>query len=135
MISETFAETLPQLFVLILLMNSEIIDDGQHVGSAVFSFFLLKLYLSILSSSFGMAKFLQLGPCQFIPKNKMGIGMGMITIANFLGLLWKGLFITAAFGIYFGETNPSTGPTNMFFELFWRSCCIVLLPGLILVAF
>ena len=131
--SETFAETLPQLFVLVCLITSSIIDDGNNTASPIMSFYILKLLISALSSSFGMAKFLQLGPCQLIPQNKMGIGMLMITITNFCGLLWKFIFITAALYLYVSFKNPSIGPTQMFLELFWRSSCVQLLPGIILV--
>ena len=121
--------------MLILLINSGIIDDGNNVESTAVSFFQIKLYLSMLSSSFGMARFLQLGPCQLIPQNKMGIGMFLITIANFFGLLWKIFSITGALSVYIYFKNPSTGPTHLFFELVWRSCCLLFLPSLILVTF
>ena len=121
------------MFVLLTLINSDVIDDGNSYESTAISFFTIRIFLSLLTSSFGVAKFLQLGPCQLIPQNKMGIGMLMITITNFCGLLWKFIFITAALYLYVSFKNPSIGPTQMFLELFWRSSCVQLLPGIILV--
>ena len=118
--SETFAETLPQLLVLYTLKNSNIIDDGGFVRSTGISIWLIKLYLSMLSSSFGMAKFLQLGPCQLIPQNKMGIGMFLITIANFFGLLWKIFSIT---GLIFNICIPTV---FMFVFQCWSRSYVVL---------
>ena len=115
------------------LISTSVIDDGVNGVSTVSSFFYIKLLLSQLSSSFGMAKFLQLGPCQLIPQNKMGIGMVMIAIVNFLGLMWKVCGITAL-TIYTG-LYPSVGSSHLFFAVFWRSSCILLLPSLILVTF
>ena len=92
----------------------------------------LKLYISLLSSSWGMAKFLQLGPCQLIPQKKTGIVMLLVTISNFLGLLWKIIIIPTVLLLYIGGNNSSLGPSN-FFESFWLSCCVVLLPSILLV--
>ena len=122
------------------LISTGVIDDGVNGVSAVLPLLTIKLLLSQLSSSFGMAKFLQLGPCQLIPQNKMGIGMFLITVANFLGLWWKVGVIIGALDTYIHVTNHYNGldyigTTLEFFELFWRSCCIVVLPGLILVTF
>ena len=128
--SETFAETLPQLFVLLILLNTAFIDQGAYEGSGIImSIFRLKLWISMLSSSFGMAKFLQLGPCQLIPQNKMGISMFLITIANFVGLWWTLWALPGAIGTYIYLTNPH----HDFFGLFWKSFCILFLPKLILV--
>ena len=132
-LSETFAETLPQYFVLTILINSSIIDDGNYAAGTAISIYNVKRPLSMLSSSFGMAKFLQLGPCQLIPQNKMGIGMFLITEASLWGLYWKVGAITSALTIYMKTKNPSSGPTPWFFESFWISICIILLPSIILV--
>ena len=115
------------------LFKTDVFDDGHNLESKVISIFMLKVYLSALLSSFGMAKFLQLGPCQLVPQNKMGIGIILITIANFLGLSWKFYSIIGALDAYVETLNSSYGPTLEFFEMFWRSGCIALLPGLILV--
>ena len=75
------------------LLISTVIDDNHSYGAGFMSIYLLKLYISLLSSSWGMAKFLQLGPCQLIPQKKTGIVMLLVTISNFLGLLWKIIII------------------------------------------
>ena len=121
--------------MILILLISSVIDDGSYMGFKGISILYIKLCLSAMSSSFGMVKFLQLGPCQLIPQNKVGIGMFLITIANFLGLIWKVGTITLALLFYIVIKNPSIGPTQTFFELFWRSFCITLLPSIILVTF
>ena len=121
--------------MLFCLFNTDILDDNRNNGSAFPSIYLIKLTLSSLTSSFSMAKFLQVGPCKLIPQNKLGIGMFLITITNSFGLWWKVISISGASILYICEKNPSCGLTPLFFELFWRSCCLQLLPGMILVNF
>ena len=121
--------------MLLILINSDVIDDGNSYESTAITFFTIRIYLSLLTSSFGVAKFLQLGPCQLIPQNKMGIGMLMITVANFVGLLCKVFFITGILSTYVYVKNSPIGPSHLFFEVYWRAFCIGMLPGFILVTF
>ena len=122
---------MPQLVVLICLLRSGIVSDN-NVGHGL-GYFDAKFLISLFSSSWAMAKFLQIGPIQLVPQDKIGIGILIVTIANFFGLFWKGFVIVYMVDYQIYTEKPSLGQTQHFFQLLLLQCCLIILPAILLV--
>ena len=67
--------------------------------------FLGTFILSILSSSFGVAKFLKNGPMTLVPRERYGPSFALGTFFVALNLVYKGLFLGGSFKIYDSPIN------------------------------
>ena len=112
----------------------------QHIQAANYggigagiSFFYIKYYLSILSSSWAMAKFLQLGPCKLLPRKNISFGILLVAFTNFIGLSWKLLMVETFVLQYTLDGSYFHGQTHHFFELLLLECSIFVLPAILLV--
>ena len=83
--------------------------------------------ISVFSGSFGMAKFLKLGPCQIVPSQDMHCGFFFVMMSMATALVSKGCAL--AFSLFQMGTDFFTYPTIC---LIWISSCI--LPQFILVS-
>ena len=67
---EPFLEALPQVVILLTLsiLDWDIVIDGSE------DLFFLTFFSSIFTASFGITKFLKIGPCRLIPEEGLGGG-------------------------------------------------------------
>ena len=129
-------EAVPTVLILLalLLRNDELFlgngssDDFNFLGIHKSIMFWTTFSISVFSGSFGMAKFLKLGPCQIVPSQNMHCGFFSVMMSMAAALVSKGCVLAISLSdksIYETFTYPVTC-------LIWISSCI--LPQFILVS-
>ena len=104
-------------------------DDRNFLGIHKVDMFITTFSISVFSGSFGMAKFLKLGPCQIVPSQDMHCGFAFVMMSMAAALVSKGCVL--AFSLNTADTPYETF-TYPITCLIWISSCI--LPQFILVS-
>ena len=125
-------EAVPTVLILMALV---VRDPGvfqgtqtNFLGISKTAMFWTTYSLSIFSGSFGMAKFLKLGPCQIVPSQDIHCGFFFVMMSMAAALVSKGCVL--AFSLF--EKGPNETFTYPTVCLIWISSCI--LPQFILVS-
>ena len=125
-------EAVPTVLILMALV---VRDPGvfqgtqtNFLGISKTAMFWTTYSLSIFSGSFGMAKFLKLGPCQIVPLQNMHCGFFFVMMSMATALVSKGLVLANSLVDKF-DYETYEYPTIC---LIWISSCI--LPQFILVS-
>ena len=85
--------------------------------------------ISVFTGSFGMAKFLKLGPCQIVPSQDMHCGFTFVMMSMAAAFVSKGCVLAFSLSTADSPYKVFTYPTIC---LIWISSCI--LPQFILVS-
>ena len=104
-------------------------DDRNFLGIHKVAMFITTFSISVFSGSFGMAKFLKLGPCQIVPSQNMHCGFFSVMMSIAAALVSKGCVLAFSLATINGPFKLFTYPTIC---LIWISSCI--LPQFILVS-
>ena len=90
-VSEPFLEALPQVIILFAIAYYISVGENPLNLNTGFFSYEMTLWSSILSASFGLAKFLKLGPCRILPNSgwlggymKWSFLLTMINIMNMI---------------------------------------------------
>ena len=87
-------------------------------------------FISVISGSFGMAKFLKLGPCQIVPSQKLHVGFFFLFITMGTTLIAKGWVLGSSLFYVVGESSETYDYTTTI--LSWILICV--LPQFMLVS-
>ena len=127
-------EAVPTVLILLTLAFKEAFNSlylghqTNFLGISKGVMFFATISISVFSGSFGMAKFLKLGPCQIVPSQDMHCGFFFVMMSMATALVSKGCVLAfSLFKKYSKETYDY--PTTC---LIWISSCI--LPQFILVS-
>jgi len=131
---EPYVEAVPTVLILLALFvkDHEIFytgytNDVNFLGIPRVAMFWTTFSISVFSGSFGMAKFLKLGPCQIVPSQDMHCGFFFVMMSMAAALVSKGCVL--AFSLNTADTPDETF-TYPITCLIWISSCI--LPQFIL---
>ena len=114
-ISEPFLESLPELFVQLCIWEAKLDVNSMQ--------FWLSFSSSILSTVLAFGKFFKIGPCQLLPKKKLGFGFVLVSFSIISTLALKALVLFSGIGF---------GPYSRMEQIgYWFSLCI--LPSVIMV--
>ena len=130
-------EAVPTVLILLalLLRNDELFlgngssDDFNFLGIHKSIMFWTTFSISVFSGSFGMAKFLKLGPCQIVPSQNIDCGFFSVMMSMAAALVSKGCVLAFSLATTDSSRQFFTYPTIC---LIWISSCI--LPQFILVS-
>ena len=134
--SEPFLEAVPTTFILVTIFVRNLDTDGNlfsqdeynFLGINKFSMFGITLFISIFSGSFGMAKFLKLGPCQIVQSDKIHCGFIMVILSIATTLFSKALVLACSLLI----VNKTLREFYLILCVIWICSCI--LPQLLFVS-
>ena len=135
-ISEPYVEAVPTVLILLalLLKKNDLFlgngssDDFNFLGIHKAIMFITTFSISVFSGSFGMAKFLKLGPCQIVPSQNMHFGFFSVMMSMAAALVSKGCVLAFSLADKYSR-ETFTYPITC---LIWISSCI--LPQFILVS-
>ena len=128
-------EAVPTVLILLALYTRNRFlfmgDETNFIGIPKTAMFWTTFSISVFSGSFGMAKFLKLGPCQIVPSQNMHCGFFFVMMSMAAALVSKGCVL-----VFSLATSEPGGPYKFFTYpticLIWISSCI--LPQVILVS-
>ena len=128
-ILEPYVEAVPTVLILLALAfrNPDLFigKEENFLGIRKTDMFITTFSISVFSGSFGMAKFLKLGPCQIVPSQDMHCGFFFVFMTMATTLVSKGCVL--AFSLTW-DSNPTYEYSTIC--LIWISSCI--LPQFIL---
>ena len=124
-ISEPYLEAVPTVLILLaLVVRNPFIFHSTETNFLRISktaMFWTTFSISIFSGSFGMAKFLKLGPCQIVPSQNLHCGFFLVFITMATTLVSKCCVLVFSLGIKESEVNYDYPITC----LIWISSCIL----------
>ena len=123
-------EAVPQVHILVAIYfrNKNFIVNPLEPSPLVFisqqNLFFVTLAISVFSGSFGIAKFLKLGPCKIVPSDKLHFGFVLVFLSIAATLCAKACVLALAIN----NRDDSFAPICAI----WISTCV--LPQLIFVS-
>ena len=135
-ISEPYLEAVPTVLILLAcrFRNPDLFfgpwSQTNFLGIPKTIMFWTTFSISVISGSFGMAKFLKLGPCQIVPSQDLHCGFFCLFISMGTTLVAKGWVLASPLAaLKFSETQGYEYATII---LNWTLSCV--LPQFILVS-
>ena len=133
-ISEPYLESIPTVLILLAcrFRNPSLFLGSQEnfLGIPKTTMFWTTFSISVISGSFGMAKFLKLGPCQIVPSQKLHVGFFFLFITMGTTLVAKGWVLGSSLFYVVRESSETYDYVTAIMN--WISICI--LPQFMLVS-
>ena len=132
--SEPFVESIPQVHILLVILMASLGGPGKssNYNNGVFDprsgLFLPTFLTSIFSATFGMSKFLKVGPCPIVPRTSYGLVFMLSFLSIICGLAGKGMLLAIAVDI---ESSPDSESYDRNVGMAIWICTCVLLPMII----
>ena len=130
--SEPYIEAVPTVLILLVLVlkNNDTFlgTELNFLGIEKQTMFFITFSISVFAGSFGIAKFLKLGPCQIVPSQDLHCGFFFVFITMGTTLIAKGCVLSFSL-------SPSLALQTYGFSttcLIWFCSCV--LPQFILVS-
>jgi len=125
---EPFLEAVPTTYILLAIYYRDYRIFGQlneynFLGISKFTMFWITFSISVFSGSFGMAKFLKLGPCRIVPSDKWSLGFFLLFLSIATTLVGKSLVLAFTIG---------DAKSNDYIMRCINWICLCLLPQLLL---